>query len=107
MQRLVVNTYQPQNGFGIRHHYDRDMKGLAAWTPERCDKVPASFGDYPAKGLLPVGIVLSDLALQNVQRDLAYQLAFVVLWAEAVRTSPPSADAPESLSGRNGSSKPR
>ena len=52
-------------------------------------------------------IVLSDLALQNVQRDLAYQLAFVVLWAEAVRTSPPSADAPESLSGRNGSSNPR
>ncbi|WP_454703386.1 hypothetical protein [Agrobacterium leguminum] len=52
-------------------------------------------------------IVLSDLALQNVQRDLAYQFAFVVLWAEAMRTSPPSADAPESLSGRNGSSKPR
>lgn len=52
-------------------------------------------------------IVLSDLALQNVRRDLAYQLAFVVLWAEAVRPSPPSADAPESLSGWNGSSNPR
>ncbi|CUX56754.1 conserved hypothetical protein [Agrobacterium deltaense Zutra 3/1] len=52
-------------------------------------------------------IVLSDPALQNVRRDLAYQLAFVVLWAEAVRTSPPSADAPESLSGWNGSSNPR
>ncbi len=52
-------------------------------------------------------IVLSDPALQNVQRDLAYQLAFVVLWTEAAKTSPPSADGPESLSGRNASSNPR
>ncbi|MCZ7447924.1 hypothetical protein O8B93_10050 [Agrobacterium rhizogenes] len=27
-------------------------------------------------------VVLSDLTFQNVQRDLAYQLAFVVLWLE-------------------------
>ncbi|CUX50030.1 hypothetical protein AGR4B_Lc70081 [Agrobacterium tumefaciens str. CFBP 5621] len=51
MQRLFVNTYRPQDGFGIRHHYDRDMKGLAAGTPESCENFPASFGDYPTKGL--------------------------------------------------------
>ena len=54
-------------------------------------------------------IIPSDPTLQDVQRDLAYQLAFVVLWAEIAKTSrsPPSTDVPESLSGWNASSNPR
>ncbi|MFK3780332.1 hypothetical protein [Agrobacterium sp. NPDC089420] len=53
-------------------------------------------------------ITLNGLAWQNLRHDLAYQLAFVALWAEIVRTSrsPPPPDAPESLSGRNASSNP-
>ncbi len=52
-------------------------------------------------------IVLSDLTLHNVQRDLAYQLAFVILWSEIVKTSRSQPhNTPESLSGRNTSSNP-
>lgn len=54
------------------------------------------------------GVILSDLTLQTVQRDLAYQLAFVALWPAMVKTArSQSSDAPESLSGRNASSNPR